>query len=82
MAEGRGTHFDPRVLDAFLASREAVAQVYAELVEVDCQDAGQNPAQASRLRCKARLCKASSGRFDDRLKQTPSDFLGDDSYAT
>lgn len=35
MNEGRGTHFDPNVLDAFLASREAVAQVYLELADRD-----------------------------------------------
>jgi putative two-component system response regulator len=33
MKEGRGTHFDPKVLDAFLACREAVTQVYAELAD-------------------------------------------------
>jgi putative two-component system response regulator len=35
MNEGRGTHFDPNVLDAFMASREAVAQVYLELADRD-----------------------------------------------
>ena len=35
MKEGRGTHFDPKVLDAFLACREAVTQVYAELADLD-----------------------------------------------
>ena len=34
MAEGRGTHFDPNVLDAFLASRAAVTQVCIELADV------------------------------------------------
>ena len=33
MKEGRGTHFDPEVLDAFLSCREVVLQVYAELGE-------------------------------------------------
>ncbi len=35
MEEGRGTHFDPKALDAFLAGRGAVAQVYAELADPD-----------------------------------------------
>ena len=35
MEEGRGTHFDPRVLDAFLACREAVTQVQVELADPD-----------------------------------------------
>ncbi len=35
MEEGRGTHFDPKVLDAFLACREAVTQVYADLADHD-----------------------------------------------
>ena len=35
MEEGRGTHFDPQVLDAFLACREAVAQVCVELADRD-----------------------------------------------
>ena len=35
MEEGRGTHFDPKVLDAFLACREAVTQVHAELADPD-----------------------------------------------
>jgi putative two-component system response regulator len=33
--EGRGTHFDPEVLDAFLACREAVTRIYTELA--DCE---------------------------------------------
>ena len=33
MEEGRGTHFDPNAVDAFLASREAVTQVYSELLD-------------------------------------------------
>jgi len=32
---GRGTHFDPKVLDAFLACRERIAQVYTELRDLD-----------------------------------------------
>ena len=35
MEEGRGTHFDPKVLDAFLARREAIAQVHLELADPD-----------------------------------------------
>lgn len=35
MWEGRGTHFDPTVLDAFLASRDAVLQVLRELADHD-----------------------------------------------
>ncbi|MEI8372291.1 MAG: HD domain-containing phosphohydrolase [Planctomycetota bacterium] len=35
VGEGRGTHFDPAIVDAFLACREAVAQVYVELTDVD-----------------------------------------------
>ena len=35
MEEGHGTHFDPRVLDAFLACREAVAQVSLGLADLD-----------------------------------------------
>jgi putative two-component system response regulator len=35
MEEGRGTHFDPKVLDAFLACREAIAQVHRELADLD-----------------------------------------------
>jgi putative two-component system response regulator len=31
--EGRGTHFDPEVLDAFLACREAVTRIYTELAD-------------------------------------------------
>jgi putative two-component system response regulator len=31
LKEGRGTHFDPRVLDAFLACREEIEQVRQEL---------------------------------------------------
>jgi putative two-component system response regulator len=36
MEEGRGTHFDPRVLDAFLACRDAVVEV-----RIDLADAGE-----------------------------------------
>jgi len=35
MEEGRGTHFDPTVLDAFLDCREAVVQVQMEYVDVE-----------------------------------------------
>jgi response regulator RpfG family c-di-GMP phosphodiesterase len=35
MEEGRGTHFDPKVLDAFLANREAVTQVCEELADLN-----------------------------------------------
>ncbi len=35
MKEGRGTHFDPKVLDAFLVCHEAVAQVHTELADDD-----------------------------------------------
>ncbi len=35
MEEGRGTHFDPKVLDAFLAGRAAVARVSVELADPD-----------------------------------------------
>jgi len=35
MEEGRGTHFDPKVLEAFLACREAIAQVHKELADLD-----------------------------------------------
>jgi response regulator RpfG family c-di-GMP phosphodiesterase len=30
MSEGRGTHFDPRVLDAFVARREDVIKIQIE----------------------------------------------------
>ncbi|MGA2255268.1 MAG: HD domain-containing phosphohydrolase [Thermoguttaceae bacterium] len=33
MKEGRGTHFDPKVLDAFLACREAVTQIHILLAD-------------------------------------------------
>ncbi|MGO9112466.1 MAG: HD domain-containing phosphohydrolase [Thermoguttaceae bacterium] len=35
MQEGRGTHFDPKVLDAFLACREAVTQIHVVLADLD-----------------------------------------------
>jgi putative two-component system response regulator len=35
MEEGRGTHFDPRVLDAFLAAREDVVEVRMEYIDVE-----------------------------------------------
>jgi len=35
MAEGRGTHFDPRVLDAFFARREAIIEVQINCADVD-----------------------------------------------
>jgi putative two-component system response regulator len=35
MEEGRGTHFDPKILDAFLACREALAQVQGALADLD-----------------------------------------------
>ena len=35
MEEGRGTHFDPRVLDAFLACREAIVEVRMEYIDVE-----------------------------------------------
>lgn len=35
MEEGRGTHFDPTVLDAFLACRDAVIAVRMDLADVD-----------------------------------------------
>ena len=34
MEEGRGTHFDPRVLDAFLVSRDAIIEVRMDLADV------------------------------------------------
>jgi putative two-component system response regulator len=34
MAEGRGTHFDPKVVDAFLACREEVVAVRMDLADV------------------------------------------------
>lgn len=33
--QGRGTHFDPRVLDAFLACREAIVEVRIEYADVE-----------------------------------------------
>jgi putative two-component system response regulator len=35
MKEGRGTHFDPKVLDAFLVCREAIVEVCMEHVDVE-----------------------------------------------
>jgi putative two-component system response regulator len=35
LQDGRGTHFDPHVLDAFLAAREQVVQVQIRLAEVN-----------------------------------------------
>ena len=35
MEGGRGTHFDPQVLDAFLARREAVVQVHTKFADRD-----------------------------------------------
>jgi putative two-component system response regulator len=35
MEEGRGTHFDPKVLDAFLSSRDEIIAVRMELADVD-----------------------------------------------
>jgi putative two-component system response regulator len=35
MAEGRGTHFDPKVVDAMLACREAIVQVRIEYADVE-----------------------------------------------
>ena len=35
MAEGRGTHFDPKVLDAFLACRDAVIAVRMDLADAE-----------------------------------------------
>ncbi|MGA2032248.1 MAG: HD domain-containing phosphohydrolase [Thermoguttaceae bacterium] len=35
MEEGRGTHFDPKVLDAFLASREDVIKIRMAYVDVE-----------------------------------------------
>jgi len=35
MQEGRGSHFDPKVLDAFLASRDEIIAIRMELTDVD-----------------------------------------------
>lgn len=35
MQEGRGTHFDPSVVDAFLACRDAIIAIRMELADVD-----------------------------------------------
>jgi response regulator RpfG family c-di-GMP phosphodiesterase len=38
LEEGRGTHFDPRVLDAFLARREQIVEIqtcYADPVRAE-----------------------------------------------
>ncbi len=35
MEEGRGTHFDPRVLDAFMAARDAIVEVRMEYIDVE-----------------------------------------------
>jgi putative two-component system response regulator len=33
LEEGRGTHFDPRVLDAFLSSKDEVLAVYYQYTD-------------------------------------------------
>ena len=35
MEEGRGTHFDPKVLDAFLAAREDIVEIRMEYIDVE-----------------------------------------------
>jgi response regulator RpfG family c-di-GMP phosphodiesterase len=35
MEEGRGTHFDPKVLDAFLAARDTIVEVRMEYIDVE-----------------------------------------------
>jgi putative two-component system response regulator len=35
MEEGRGTQFDPQVMDAFFASREEVLRVRLEFADID-----------------------------------------------
>ncbi|MCC6124921.1 MAG: response regulator [Pirellulales bacterium] len=42
MEEGRGTQFDPNVVDAFLARREDVLQVYRELADTDKAASGSS----------------------------------------
>jgi len=38
LADGRGTHFDPRVYDAFVHSRDEVLEIYYQLADPE-QDA-------------------------------------------
>ena len=35
MEEGRGTHFDPAVLDAFIACREEIVQIRMQFAETE-----------------------------------------------